>query len=506
MHFMRRWAGRAGTIAAGIVLVTGPLPAQSAPEISGARIRADMEVLASDSFGGRKPGTPSERLTTDYIIKQLAGAGLAPGAGGGWLQPVELETRTTRSATLVVRGPGGVTTDLSDGVALVGSEPSVVLNNVPLAWGGHLTARGPDMAGALVLYRDSDPPGVPQPRPADGVTRLAVAAGADARGALAVVTDEAFVRRKAAFETGLTTLASDPTMVVRGIISESAAKRVLETAGQNLGALDTLAAAAGFQATTIPLRADATVITEILAFTSYNVAGVLKGARQPDEYVLYTAHWDSFGRCRPGEPDEICNGAIDNASGTAGLIELARAFASGPRLDRSVLFLATTAEEMGLAGSRQYTRTPLVPLARTVAEFNLDVIVLYDRGNTAGFVGAGLTDADSVFGRLVAAQGRQLDTGQLTRMVLRSSDAWSLLGAGVPSFILSGAIGSGQQGSKAFHEYLATRYHQPGDEPQAVMLMEGAVEEVELLHAAGLYFGSVGTSINFRPESAFQRR
>ena len=144
-------------------------------------------------------------------------------------------------------------------------------------------------------------------------------------------------------------------------------------------------------ATPLPLRADAKVTTDITEFTSHNVAGVLKGAKQPDEYILYTAHWDSFGSCRPGEADEICNGAIDNASGVAGMIELARAFAAGPRPDRSVLFLATTAEEMGLAGSRQFARTPLVPLSRTVAEFNLDVIVLYDRGNTAGFVGAGLT-------------------------------------------------------------------------------------------------------------------
>jgi Zn-dependent M28 family amino/carboxypeptidase len=301
-----------------------------------------------------------------------------------------------------------------------------------------------------------------------------------------VVGDDAFPKRKAALEAGITMLASDPTHIVRGIITESAAKRVVETS--------------------VPLRADTKVSTEIAEFTSHNVAGALEGARQPDEYVLYTAHWDSFGHCRPGEADEICNGAIDNASGTAGLIELARAFASGPRPDRSILFLATTAEEMGLAGSRQYARTPLVPLARTVAEFNLDVIVLYDRGNTAGFVGAGLTDADSVFGRLVAAQGRTLETGQLTRMVVRSSDAWSLLMAGVPSFILSGAIGNGAQGSKAFHDYLATRYHQPSDEFDASMPMGGAVEEVELLYAAGLYYATMDTNIRFKPESAFQRK
>jgi len=474
-------------LAAGMLLGTVSSYAQSTPVISGDRIRADMEVLSSDSFGGRKPGTPSERTTTDFIIRQFTDAGLAPAAGQGWLQPVKLVTRRMRSASLVVRGPDGATTDLSDAVAMVGSEPSVALNNVPIVWdefGGKTPA--PGTAGALILYRDGDPPGLPQPQATDGIARLTVLAAAGARGALVVVGDDAFPKRKAALEAGITMLASDPTHIVRGIITESAAKRVVETS--------------------VPLRADTKVSTEIAEFTSHNVAGALEGARQPDEYVLYTAHWDSFGHCRPGEADEICNGAIDNASGTAGLIELARAFASGPRPDRSILFLATTAEEMGLAGSRQYARTPLVPLARTVAEFNLDVIVLYDRGNTAGFVGAGLTDADSVFGRLVAAQGRTLETGQLTRMVVRSSDAWSLLMAGVPSFILSGAIGNGAQGSKAFHDYLATRYHQPSDEFDASMPMGGAVEEVELLYAAGLYYATMDTNIRFKPESAFQRK
>ena len=472
-------------LAVGTVLAAGPVGAQSAPEISEARIRTGMEVLSSDSFGGRKPGTPSERKTTDYIARQFAEAGLAPAAGNGWLQPVELVTRRMRSATLVVRGPGGEATDLSDAVALVGNGASVVLNNVPLVLGEYVKASEAGMAGALVLYRDNDPPGTPQPQPTDWVTRLAILARAGARGALVVVPDEAFAKRKAAFESGITTLVSDPTLVVRGIISESAAKSVIEASS--------------------PLRADAKVNTDIVKFTSHNVAGVLKGARQPDEYVMYTAHWDSFGHCRPGEADEICNGAIDNASGTAGMIELARAFASGARPDRSVLFLATTAEEMGLAGSRQYGRTPLVPLGKTVVEFNLDVIVLYDRGNSAGFVGAGLTDADSVFGRLVTVQGRTLETGGLAKMVVRSSDAWSLLMAGVPSFILSGAIGSGAQGNQAFHDYLATRYHGPSDEFLASMPMGGAVEEVELLYAAGLYYARAGTSVAFKAESAFQR-
>jgi hypothetical protein len=465
--------------------------AQSASAISEARIRADMAVLASDSFGGRKPGTPGERLTTQFIIGRLTAAGVAPANGGRWLQPLALEVRRMRSARLVVRAADSSVMDLSSDVAMVGASSPLRLVGLAVRDAGYVGEQevvgkaDSHHCGELALYRDADAPELPQPRPSDALTRLVALGKAGTCGALAIVADDAFVRRKAAFGEGVATLVSDPGLVVRGIIRESAVKSLLATPG--------------------PLSADVDVATDLETVTSHNVVGILRGAVRPDEYLLYTSHWDAFGRCRPGAADEICNGAIDNASGTAGLLELARAFASGPRLDRSVIFLFTTAEELGLAGSRQYARTPVVPLERTVAAFNFDVIAMNERGNTVGFVGAGLTDADTVFARLAAAQGRTLEMGPMTRMVLRSSDAWSLLLAGVPSFILSGAIGSGSDGNPAFREYLATRYHQPGDEVLASVPMAGAVEEVELLYAVGRHFGRAGVSVEFVAGSTFRR-
>ena len=402
-----------------------------------------------------------------------------------------IDVRRMRSAALKVRAADGSVLNLSDDVAMVSASASLTLAGLTVRDAGYVgetgeAARaGNHHCGVLALYRDADPPELSQPRPTDALTRLAMLGRAGTCGGLAIVSDDAFARRKAAFLEGVATLASDPVLVVWGIIRESAAKRLLEASG--------------------PLEADLDVVTDVAVTTTNNVIGILRGATRPDEHLLYSAHWDSFGRCRPGEADEICNGAVDNASGTAGLLELARAFASGPRPDRSVLFLFTSAEEMGLAGSRQYARTPVAPLERTVAAFNLDVIALNERGNTVGFVGGGLTDADSVFARLAGGQGRTLEAGPMTRMVVRSSDAWSLLMAGVPAFILSGAIGSGSNGNPAFREYLATRYHRPGDELLAALPMGGAVEEVELLYAVGRHFGRVGTGVRFVPESPFQR-
>ena len=463
-----------------------------------------MQVLASDSFGGRKPGTPSERLTTNFIIARMKKAGLQSGPKG-WRQRVELETRIERQTVLTVRG-SEIRRIQPNAVGLVGKTPELTLVGAPIVWGGHATAMAFGFpAGAIVLYRDTDTPVAPQPRPTDGLTRINALWQAGAKGVIAVIPDDQYAHRREIFDHGITSLPDDRAVLVRGIISESAARELLEGSGMTLAELDKQSTTPGFRGVITPILVDVQVTTEITSFRSHNVAGRVMGAKEPDEYVLFTAHWDGFGVCRPGQADSVCNGAIDNASGTAGMLELARAFAAGPPPDRSILFLATTAEETGLAGSRQYTRTPLVPLSRTVAEFNLDVIVLYDRGNTAGFVGAGLTNADSVFERLVGVQERKLDTGPMTRMVLRSSDAWSLLMAGVPSFILSGAIGSGAEGNKAFREYLATRYHGPGDEYLAGMPMGGAVEEVELLYAAGMWAASAGTEIRFVPGSAFQR-
>ncbi len=127
-------------VAGMMLLATMPSYAQSTPVVSGDRIRADMETLSSDSFGGRKPGTPSERMTTDFIISRFTDAGLAPAAGQGWLQPVKLVTRRMQAASLTVHRAGGIGVSLSDGVAMVGNETSVSLNIVPVVWGSYLSA------------------------------------------------------------------------------------------------------------------------------------------------------------------------------------------------------------------------------------------------------------------------------------------------------------------------------------------------------------------------------
>ena len=222
--------------------------------------------------------------------------------------------------------------------------------------------------------------------------------------------------------------------------------------------------------------------------------------------VLYTAHWDAFGRCRPNEADAICNGAVDNASGVAGILEVARLFLAGPPPERDILFVATTAEEHGLLGSRAYVSAPIVPLAKTIASINIDTIALYGKGHPVGYVGSGLTSVDPVLARLAADQGRVLDPGGGARFVYKSSDAWPLLQAGVPAFVLSGVISrAGPDKGQAFLDFIGKRVHTPADALTPEVDLTGAAEDVDLSYRAGLAFSEAGATVDFQSTSPFQR-
>ena len=181
---------------------------------------------------------------------------------------------------------------------------------------------------------------------------------------LAIVDATFLARQRTRMPLGVIEAAGVRRAPLRGYISEEAASRLI-------GSRVTL---------------DAEVETRVRRFVSANVVGRLRGTSDPGRAIVYSAHWDGFGRCRPGEADPICNGGIDNASGVAGMIELARWFAAGPRLDRTLLFVATTAEESGLLGMRAYAARPAIPLADTVASINIDTIALYPPGQRPGQV------------------------------------------------------------------------------------------------------------------------
>jgi Zn-dependent M28 family amino/carboxypeptidase len=213
-------------------------------------------------------------------------------------------------------------------------------------------------------------------------------------------------------------------------------------------------------------------------FPSQNIIGMIPGRAPGSGAVLLLAHWDHLGECgAPGDADRICNGAADNASGVAMLLELARRLKSGPPLDRDIYFLATTAEEDGLLGIRSFVKDPPMPLASIVAAFNLDMMAVAPQGSPLGLVGRGRTPSlDALILDAVARSGRSMGDGALADSFVQRQDGWALVQAGVPTVLLSSTFGS----RAILDPFLASRYHQAGDEADKVEL-GGAIDDL-LLH------------------------
>jgi hypothetical protein len=479
------------------LLLAGTANAQTA---SVDRMRADIAALSADTMEGRFPGTPGQAKTLAWIEQAFAEAGLKVSR-----QPVVLFSRQPKSTILTARA-GGQTLDLSAEALLLGRDALEMIKDAPVIYGGHGDQMvGADLSGAVVLFRDSDSPAETSPHPIDSVTRIAALKAAGALAVLAITPDRGFDNRRARV-TPILQLREDQPFAVRGMVRETAARTLLAAAGADLAALDAQAAQPGFRPTPLPIRLDVTATTDIRRFLSANIIGRLTGAKPGAGTVLYTAHWDAFGRCKPEAAQAICSGAVDNASGIAGVLEVARLFRAGPPPERDIVFVATTAEEHGLLGSRAYVAAPAAPLASTVASINIDTIALYGKGHPVGYVGAGLTDADAALARLAADQGRMLDPGGGARFVYKSSDAWPLLKAGVPAYVLSGVISrGGADKGQAFTDFITQRAHLPADKLTPAVDLTGAAEDVDLSYRAGLAFSRADARIDFAPGSPFQR-
>jgi hypothetical protein len=487
--------------------IAAPLLAAE-PVISETRIAHDMAVLSSDDFGGRAPGTEGEVKSVDYIQRGFIDAGLKPGAPGRrWLQSLPMAARTPVTAHVVAR-VGDKTLDLADDVVLLGRDEKEAIN-APLAYAGYALAtakpgRDRSARGALVLYREEDQPGRPFPQPTFDFTRTDALLAAGAKAALAIVNDKIFEERRAQRNT--MSLQADFPFALRGFIRESAAQRLIAAAGADLAALDSLATSPDFQPIAIQGRVTANASTEVRKFESHNVIGILMGHKSPTQAIAYLAHWDAFGECRPKEVEKICRGAVDNGSGTAGLLELARAFTTGPTPDRSILFIATTSEERGLLGSRAFAQAPSIPLKDIVAAFNLDTITVYPRGHAVGFIGAGFSTADSIIVEEATAQKRTVDAGEGAHRLLKHNDAWPMLIAGVPAFHLSGTVAwTGPDNGARFLKRYGPLSHTPQDKITPDLEIGGAAEDLQLMYRVGLRLSASDVRVEFLPGVPFKR-
>jgi Zn-dependent M28 family amino/carboxypeptidase len=294
-----------------------------------------------------------------------------------------------------------------------------------------------------------------------------------------------------------------------GWISNDAAQKLMMSAGKSLATLTAAAKKKGFKAVPLNLKASLTLDNGIKRQMSKNVVGVLPGKTRPDEYVLYSAHWDHLGICEPVKGDNICNGAVDNATGTGGLIALAEAHAKAGPADRSILFAAVTAEESGLLGSEYLAANPIVPLAKTVGGINMDGLNVIGQAKDVVVIGGGKSELEPILARHVAAQGRRIVAEPTPEKgFFYRSDHFSLAKRGVPMIYFDAGddfvSGGASAGRAAADDYTENRYHKPQDEYRDNWDWTGAVDDLRLNYAIGRELADGNAWPNWYPSAEFK--
>ena len=473
-----------------LLLAPVPLGAQQPAPITAADMLRHIQVLASDEYQGRAPASEGERLTTTYISEQLRSRGLEPaGEGGTWLQPVGLVERTTRSQEVSWTVNGRKLPFDQSNVALQGRDPDVRTTDAPVVFAGHgarIPERGIDqLAGAnmtgavvIILFDAPDVPGFPS-----FTQRVRAVTDAGAAAVVALTgTDLQWSFITANYRSPTTKLASQTVAPVVGAMPLTAARALFAAAGANLDNLLNDQPGSSFRAVSLPLRASLHVATDVRNVTTNNVVGRIRGSASSGESVMFLGHWDHFGLCRPeGVADRICNGAVDNASGIAMMIEVAGRLAAGPRPARDILVLATTAEEEGLLGAEYFAGHPVVPLGSIVAAINLDTVAVAPAGEPVAILNRSVPALNALVESTATGLGRRMDTAHEADIMVQRQDGWALARHGVPAIMVGGSFAS----MARLNAFLRGRYHQPSDQADGQIEMGGATEDANLLVALG---------------------
>jgi Zn-dependent M28 family amino/carboxypeptidase len=488
---------RTGTCVLGLVLgLTVATASLAAPRIDPDALKRHVAILASDAFEGRAPGAEGERKTLAYVIAQMQAVGLSPGANSGWTQDVPM-VEFVPDAGSELRVGGALPTVLKQGTdflllapADLGTEPEMPLHAsgkvVFIGRGGY------DPAANIDDYKDVDVQGaivVLLPGGAGEPGREALRRGAAAALLVSPAGDDEWGASAYLAKTRLDVPTPATAPALKGLVRRAAVANLAQRTNLDLGVLETAAQGAGFRPVVLAAQGEFDAGAKVRRYVSHNVIGVLHGAERPREHVVYLAHWDHIGRC-PGVTDTICNGAFDNASGVAGMLELARAFAHTPHPARSLMFVATTGEEMGLLGAQWFAGHSPAPLGEVVAAFSVESIAMRGRGADVSVLGESLTDLDAVVGRAATAQGRRLAPNPGVQSFFMRSDHYALAQAGVPAVMATGIFGDNRDAAgltaETAREFLSKRYHKPTDELDDTMRFDGAAEDMELLYAIGL--------------------
>lgn len=479
--------------------VTTPTPAPAvaplAPMVSEAPLRAHLALLSSDLFEGRGTGQRGGELAMAYLEAQARAIGLQPAAGQGYRQAVRLLGSRTVSARSDLRVEGGrVAPTLRFGSDWVygnanGEALSRFADDLVFVGYGISAAderwddfKGQDLRGKVLIVLANDPPPTEAEPQRFGGPAMTVygrraykqeeALRRGARGVLVVHTEASTLSSWSVVSQGALSEqfqldGAAPGLPMQGWISEPAARRLFEAAGLDLETLRQRAETREFRPVPLGLRLQGELHAEQRRLEQANIAGLVPGTdpQLREELVIYTAHWDHLGKVSTAAGEQIFNGAVDNASGTAALLAMAQAAVKQPAR-RSQLFLWVAAEEHGLLGSAWYAREPLWPLARTAANLNLDTLNFVGRTHDIGAFGADRSSLGELAAQVASQMGLSLSPPRIdVGGYFFRSDHFSFAKAGVPAFSVgSGSryVALGEAGAEKRRAY-GQRYHQPSD-------------------------------------------
>ncbi|MBA3638682.1 MAG: M28 family metallopeptidase [Acidobacteriota bacterium] len=502
----------------------------AAPAVDANAILERIKVLSSDEYEGRAPGTKGEDLTVKYLVDESKTLGLQPGnPDGTYVQKVPLVGITGAQAQplTITKGAQKKAYKWSDEVVAwtrrVADTSSIADSDIIFAGYGVEAPefnwndfKGVDVRGKTIVVLVNDPqvPSASDPSQLDDKVfngkamtyygrwtyKYEKAAELGAAGVFIVhETGPAgypFPVVQGFLGERFSLVAEDKNMSkasVEGWLSLDAAKSLFAMAGQDFDALKKQALSRDFKPVPLGLKASMGLRNTMRTIDSQNVIAKVEGsdARLKDEYVVYSSHWDHLGVGTPVDGDKIYNGALDNASGVAALLEMAKAFTQAqPKPKRSILFLFVTAEEQGLLGSEFYATNPLYPLEKTVANINLDGVNQWGRTKDITVVGMGASDLDDVLRAAAQAQGRTLNPDpESEKGFYYRSDHFNFAKVGVPALYTDTGVnfvGKDEAFSKSKRdEYTSTDYHKPSDEIKPDWDLSGAVEDVQLMFMVG---------------------
>jgi Zn-dependent M28 family amino/carboxypeptidase len=529
------------------------MPPQAAlNSITSEEIMRHIGRLGSDEFEGRAPGTPGEETTVNYLERILKKAELAPGnTDGTYIQKVPLVGITTNQDTGLKIKTADKNFNLKFGEDFVARTVRVVdktsfdADMVFVGYGvdapeyGWDDYKGMDVRGKVLVMLVNDPP-IPDPKDSSKLNprmfggramtyygrwtyKFEIAAQKGAAGIFIVheTVPAAYpwaVPRGSFSVENFDLVSKDNNMSrvnIEGWITNERARELFSTVGMSFDAMKKAAIRRDFKPVDLKAHAKLTIESQIRRIDSKNVLAKLEGSdpRLKDEYVIYTAHWDHFGISLPdAKGDKIYNGALDNASGCAVVLEIARAFKALPKPPaRSILFLFVTAEEKGLIGSKYYAENPIYPLEKTVANINIDGVNQWGRTKDLTVVGLGNSTLDDVLREAAATQGRVLrPDAEPEKGFYYRSDHFNFAKQGVPALDPDSGVDyinkPAGYGTKKRDEYTANDYHKPSDEVKPDWDLTGAIEDAQLMFMVGFKVANTARYPEWSPGTEFKAK